>query len=91
MHSIIKAFYARSNGRKAQVLYPNLSRYLPQITKQYPQSIKFAIVAARNSQGERILAHTRPDADALNQLLSEDPIGRSGQVRIEDGLNVFEL
>jgi acetyl-CoA C-acetyltransferase len=52
---------------------------------------KLGIVVARNSQGERILAHTRPDADALNQLLSEDPIGRSGQVRIEDGLNVFEL
>jgi acetyl-CoA C-acetyltransferase len=52
---------------------------------------KLGIVVARNSQGERILAHTPPDADALNQLLSEDPIGRSGQVRVEDGLNVFEL
>jgi hypothetical protein len=76
MHSIIKAFYARSNGRKAQVLYPNLSRYLPQITKQYPQSIKFAIVAARNSQGERILAHTpyAENPSASNILLGEETL-----------------
>ena len=52
---------------------------------------KTGIVVARNNRGERILALTRTDADALQQLLAEDPIGRSGQVLIEDGLNVFEF
>ncbi|MEH6584447.1 MAG: acetyl-CoA acetyltransferase [Halioglobus sp.] len=52
---------------------------------------KTGIVIARNSQGERILALTRTDANTLNQLLIEDPIGRRGQVAIEDGVNIFEL
>ena len=46
---------------------------------------------ARNDQGERILAYTRDDAESLNQLLSEDPIGRSGQVVIENEVNIFEF
>lgn len=52
---------------------------------------KLGIVIARNSQGERILALTRPDADTLNQLLSQDPIGARGQVIIEEGLQIFEM
>jgi acetyl-CoA C-acetyltransferase len=52
---------------------------------------KKGIVVARNSQGERILAFSRTDTDALNQLLGEDPIGRTGHVVIEDGVNIFEL
>ncbi len=50
---------------------------------------KSGIVVAKNHRGERILALTRTDADALNQLLDQDPIGRSGQVVIEDEINVF--
>ena len=50
---------------------------------------KTGIVVARNGRGERILAHTRSDAESLNQLLDEDPIGRSGNVMVEDGLNTF--
>ncbi len=52
---------------------------------------KTGIVVARNDKGERILALTRTDANALNQLLDQDPIGRSGQVVMENGVNVFEL
>lgn len=52
---------------------------------------KTGIVVARNNRGERVLALTRTDADSLNQLLVEDPIGRSGQVVIEDGTNIFEF
>lgn len=52
---------------------------------------KTGIVVARNDKGERILALTRTDADALNQLLDQDPIGRSGQVIIEDERNIFEF
>ena len=52
---------------------------------------KTGIVFAKNDQNERILAFTRTDADALNQLLAEDPIGRRGRVLVEDGLNVFEF
>lgn len=55
------------------------------------QGPKTGIVVARNSQGERILALTRTDADTLNQLLDEDLIGRSGQVLVEDGVNIFEF
>ncbi|MEH6589682.1 MAG: acetyl-CoA acetyltransferase [Halioglobus sp.] len=50
---------------------------------------KTGIVVARNRQGQRILALARTDADSLNQLLAEDPIGREGQVIIEDGVNTF--
>lgn len=52
---------------------------------------KTSIVIARNDRGERILATTRTDENTLNQLLSEDPIGRSGQVHVEDGLTIFEF
>lgn len=49
------------------------------------------IIVARNKQGERILALSPPDAAALQQLVSNDPIGRTGQVRSENGINIFEL
>jgi acetyl-CoA C-acetyltransferase len=52
---------------------------------------KKGIVIARNSQGERIVANTGTDADTLDQLLKQDPIGHSGNVRIEDGINILEL
>jgi acetyl-CoA C-acetyltransferase len=52
---------------------------------------KTGIVVARNAEGERILAFTRKDPDALNQLLDSDPIGCSGNVVTVDGINIFEL
>jgi len=52
---------------------------------------KTGIVVARNNRGERILALTRTDADSLNQLLVEDPIGRIGHVIIENEINIFEF
>lgn len=52
---------------------------------------KTGIVIARNDKDERVLAYTRTDVASLNQLLAEDPIGRSGQVLVEDGLNIFKL
>jgi acetyl-CoA C-acetyltransferase len=52
---------------------------------------KSGIVVAKNKEGERILAFTRSDTDSLNALLSEDPLGRTGQVTVEDGTNLFEF
>lgn len=52
---------------------------------------KMGIVIARNTQGERILALSRTDEASLQQLLAEDPIGRSGQVIVENGVNIFEF
>ena len=52
---------------------------------------KKGIVIARNAQGERIVANTGTDAGTLDQLLKQDPIGHSGNVRIEDGINILEL
>ena len=49
------------------------------------------IVIARNDADERVIAYTRSDAETLKQLLSEDPVGRSGLVTVEDGVNIFEL
>jgi len=52
---------------------------------------KQGIVIAKNLTGERILAYTRADADTLNHLLEEDPVGRSGQVSVEDGINILDF
>lgn len=52
---------------------------------------KSGIVIAKNLTGERILAYTRADADTLNHLLKEDPVGRSGQVSVEDGINILDF
>jgi acetyl-CoA C-acetyltransferase len=49
------------------------------------------IVVARNDQGERILCYTRDDALSLSRLLSEDPIGRRGEIVIENETNIFEF
>ncbi len=52
---------------------------------------KRGIVMARNAAGERIVANTPDDQAGLERLLAEDPIGQTGQVRSNDGLNTFEL
>jgi acetyl-CoA C-acetyltransferase len=52
---------------------------------------KTGIVVARNAEGKRILAYTRDDTESLNQLLSMDPVGRSGQIVIENEVNIFEF
>ncbi|MCB1703789.1 MAG: acetyl-CoA acetyltransferase [Halioglobus sp.] len=49
------------------------------------------IVIARSDAGERIVANTRADEATLQQLMSADPIGHRGRVRVEDGLNILEL
>lgn len=49
------------------------------------------IVIARNDAGERIVANTPADEATLQQLISEDPIGHKGSVRVEDGINILEL
>jgi acetyl-CoA C-acetyltransferase len=52
---------------------------------------KQGIVIARNAAGERVVANTATDADTLNQLMAQDPIGHSGNVRMQDGINILEL
>ena len=49
------------------------------------------IVIARNEAGERVVANTPADADTLAQLMTGDPIGQSGNVRIQEGINILEL
>ena len=49
------------------------------------------IIIGRNPAGERIVANTGTDADTLSQLIAQDPIGHSGNVRVEDGINLFEM
>ena len=49
------------------------------------------ILVARNADGERLVANTADDAASLEALLTEDPIGHSGRVRVEDGRNIIEL
>lgn len=49
------------------------------------------IVIARNAAGERIVANTAADAATLQQLLAQDPIGHSGRVRVQDGINILDL
>lgn len=52
---------------------------------------KKGIVVARNEAGERIIANTSADADTLNQLMAQDPIGQCGNVLVQDGVNILEL
>ena len=52
---------------------------------------KQGMVIARNDTGERIVANTASDAATLNQLMAQDPIGHSGKVRIENGINILEF
>ena len=52
---------------------------------------KRGIVIGRNQAGQRIVANTGTDVDTLNQLMAQDPIGHSGNVRVEDGISLFEL
>jgi len=52
---------------------------------------KQGIVIACNDAGERIVANTASDAATLNQLMAQDPIGHSGNVRIENGINILEF
>lgn len=49
------------------------------------------IVIARNAAGERIVANTPADESTLQQLMTQDPIGHTGNVRVEDGINILEL
>jgi acetyl-CoA C-acetyltransferase len=52
---------------------------------------KRGIVIARNTAGERIVANTPDDATTLQQLMSHDPIGHTGTVRVHEGINIFEI
>lgn len=52
---------------------------------------KKGIVIARNDAGERIVANTAGDSATLNQLMAQDPIGQSGNVRAKDGINTLEF
>jgi acetyl-CoA C-acetyltransferase len=52
---------------------------------------KQGIVIACNDAGERIVANTASDAATLNQLMAQDPIGRSGNVRVQNGINILEF
>ena len=49
------------------------------------------IVVARNGAGERVIANTADDADTLEQLIAQDPIGASGNITARDGVNILEL
>ena len=52
---------------------------------------KKGIVIARNPAGERIVANTGVDENTLDQLLAQDPIGCSGNIHVQDGVNILEL
>ena len=52
---------------------------------------KKGIVIARNPAGERIVANTGVDENILDQLLVQDPIGCSGNIHVQDGVNILEL
>jgi acetyl-CoA C-acetyltransferase len=52
---------------------------------------KRGIVIARNDAGERIVANTAADAATLKQLITHDPIGYTGNVRVQEGINILEL
>jgi acetyl-CoA C-acetyltransferase len=52
---------------------------------------KRGIVIARNANGERVIANTAADEATLQQLMSQDPIGHSGSVTVQDGINILEL
>lgn len=52
---------------------------------------KRGIVIARSAAGERVIANTREDEATLQQLMAQDPIGQSGNVRVQDGVNILEL
>lgn len=52
---------------------------------------KRGIVLARNAAGERIVANTASDLSTLEQMMAQDPIGQSGRVHIQDGINILEL
>jgi len=49
------------------------------------------IVVARNTQGERVVANTANDDAALAQLIAHDPIGTSGNITVQEGVNILEL
>jgi hypothetical protein len=52
---------------------------------------KRGIVIARNGAGERIVANTLADEATAQQLMTQDPIGHFGHVRVEGGINILEL
>ncbi|NND69125.1 MAG: acetyl-CoA acetyltransferase, partial [Halioglobus sp.] len=52
---------------------------------------KQGIVIARNEAGERIVANTRDDEQVLKDLLDNDPIGQTGRVTVENGINRIAL
>ena len=41
--------------------------------------------------GERVVANTAEDEAVLQQLIAQDPIGHTGNVRVQDGINFLEL
>ncbi|MCB1690418.1 MAG: acetyl-CoA acetyltransferase [Halioglobus sp.] len=51
---------------------------------------KRGIVIARNAAGERIVANTPDDEAALQQLMTQEPIGHIGKVHVKDGINILE-
>lgn len=52
---------------------------------------KRGIVIARNATGERVIANTLADEATLKQLMAQDPIGITGHVSVQDGINTLEL
>jgi acetyl-CoA C-acetyltransferase len=52
---------------------------------------KRGIVIARNANGERVIANTAADEATLQQLMTQDPIGHSGSVTVQGGINILEL
>ena len=49
------------------------------------------IVVGRLDSGKRFIAHTRPDAEVLAQLIGADAVGVEGQVTAGDPTNLFEF
>lgn len=55
------------------------------------QGPKLGLVIGMNERGQRIIANTGSDEQALAQLMSADPIGQQGVVRQENGVNLIAL
>jgi acetyl-CoA C-acetyltransferase len=51
---------------------------------------KRGIVIARSETGERVVANTAADSGTLEQLITDDPIGQQGRIRMRDGIAILE-
>jgi hypothetical protein len=49
------------------------------------------ILIGELDNGERFVANTKSDAETFARMIAEDLIGTEGEVKQEDGLNIFHF